>query len=87
MSYIKGMDRDQIVLFPDSIDDYVAEDNPIKFIEAFVDSLNLRDLGFKYSEPKPTGRPPYNPADMLKLYIYGYLNKPAHQESWRSRPK
>lgn len=69
------MDRDQIVLFPEAIDDYIKEDNPVKFIEVFVDSLDLKELGFKYSEPKPLGRPPYNPADMLKLYVYGYLNK------------
>ena len=62
------MDRDQIVLFPEAIDDYIKEDNPVKFIEVFVDSLDLKELGFKYSDPKPLGRPPYNPADMLKLY-------------------
>lgn len=75
MAYIKGINREQIVLFPDCIDDYIAEDNPVKFIEAFVDSLDLKKLKFKYSDPKPVGRPPYDPADMLKLYIYGYLNK------------
>lgn len=75
MAYIKGTDRDQIVLFPEAIDDYIAEDNPVKFIEAFIDGLNLKDMGFKYSDPSPVGRPPYDPTDMLKLYIYGYLNK------------
>lgn len=75
MDYIKGAPRDQIILFPESVDDYIAEDNPVKFTDAFVDSLDLVKLGFKYSELKQTGRPPYDPADMLKLYIYGYLNR------------
>jgi len=57
------------------VDDYIAEDNPVQFIDAFVDSMDLKELEFKYAEPEPTGRPPYNPADLLKLYIYGYLNR------------
>jgi transposase len=75
MSYIEGVTRNQLILFPESIDDYIEEDNPIQFIDAFVDSLDLGELGFKYSLPEATGRPPYNPADMLKLYLYGYLNR------------
>jgi len=75
MSYIEGVARNQLILFPESIDDYIEEDNSVQFIEAFVDSLNLEELGFKYSLPEATGRPPYNPADMLKLYLYGYLNR------------
>ena len=75
MRYIQGTDRDQTTLLPDAIDDYITEDNPVRFIDAFVDSLDLTELNFTYSETKDTGRKPYNPADMLKLYIYGYLNK------------
>lgn len=75
MAYIQGVDRKQTMLFPESVDDYIEEDNPVQFIDVFVDSLDLRELEFKYSEPEPTGRPPYNPADMLKLYLYGYLNR------------
>ena len=68
--YVKGADRDQIILFPESIDDYIDGDNPVKFVDVFVDNLDLVKLGFKYSELKQTGRPPYNPSDILKLYIY-----------------
>jgi len=75
MAYIKGTDREQIILFPDAIDDYIEEDNMVRFIDAFVDSLDMVSLGFKYAVTKETGRPPYDPKDMLKLYIYGYLNK------------
>jgi len=75
MAYIQGVDRKQVILFPEVIDDYIEEDNPVRFIDAFVDSLDLKKLEFKYSDLKPTGRPPYNPGDMLKLYIYGYLNQ------------
>ena len=75
MSYVEGIARNQLILFPESIDDYIEEDNPVQFIDAFVDSLDLGELGFKYSLPEATGRPPYNPADMLKLYLYGYLNR------------
>ena len=75
MAYIQGINRRQTILFPESVDDYIKEDNPVQFIDAFVDSLDLRELQFKYSEPKPTGRPPYNPVDMLKPYLYGYLNR------------
>jgi transposase len=75
MNYIEGIDRKQTIMFPDVIDDYIQDNNPVKFIDVFVDSLNFIELDFKYSQIKSTGRPPYNPADMLKLYIYGYLNK------------
>lgn len=75
MSYINGMNRDQVLLFPEVLDDYIADNNTVRFIDVYVDSLDLEALGFKYALPKETGRPPYNPADMLKLYIYGYINK------------
>lgn len=69
------MQRDQITLFPEMIDDYIDKNNQIRFIDVFVDNLDLQELGFKYSIPKMgSGRYPYDPYDMLKLYIYGYLN-------------
>ncbi len=75
MEHIKGMDRRQVLLFPEVIDDYITEENPVRFIDSFVDSLDLKVLGFKHAELSPTGRPPYNPSDLLKLYVYGYLNR------------
>lgn len=74
MGYIQGINRRQVILFPETVDDYISEDNPVQFIDVFVENLNLKALNFKYCQPARTGRPPYNPADMLKLYIYGYLN-------------
>ncbi len=72
--HVNGTHRDQTVLFPNTIDQYVEKENPVRFIDAFVDSLNLEKLGFKHSIPADTGRPSYNPSDLLKLYVYGYLN-------------
>jgi transposase len=74
MHYITGTDRSQTLLLPPAIDDYVGPDNPVRFIDAFVDGLDLTGLGFARAMPKRTGRPSYHPADLLKLYIYGYLN-------------
>lgn len=75
MAYIEGHARDQALLLPASVEDYVAADNPVRFIDAFVDDLDLGGAGFMRSRPKATGRPGYDPADMLKLYLYGYLNR------------
>ena len=75
MSFIKGTPRSFVLLFPEAIDDYVSEDNPVRFIEAFVDGLDLHGLGFSRTTPAQTGRPAYSPADLLKLYIYGYINR------------
>ena len=75
MSYIEGHSRDQTTLFPEVIDDYISEDNPVRFLDAFVDNLNLKELGFKNAIENATGRPPYHPGDMLKLFIYGYINR------------
>src|SRR3954451_12600476 len=75
MTHILGHDRSQLLLLPEAVDDYVGADNPVRFIEAFVDELNLAALGFIGTMPKATGRPSYAPADLLKLYIYGYLNR------------
>ena len=75
MAYIEGHARDQALLLPASVEDYVAADNPVRFIDAFVDDLDLGGAGFVRAQPKATGRPGYDPADMLKLYLYGYLNR------------
>jgi len=75
MAHISGHDRSQTLLFPEAIDDYVGPDNPVRFIDAFVDGLDLAAAGFIGVDAKPTGRPGYAPADLLKLYIYGYLNR------------
>jgi transposase len=75
MTHILGHDRCQLLLLPEAVDDYVGADNPVRFIDAFVDGLDLAALGFIGTVPKATGRPGYAPADLLKLYIYGYLNR------------
>lgn len=74
MGYIEGASRGQVVLFPESLEDYVREDNPVRFLDAFVNELDVGELGFEHGEIKETGRPPYHPGDLLKLYLYGYLN-------------
>lgn len=74
MPHIQGASRDTVILFPPSIDEYVTEDNPVRFIEAFVEQLELEALGFQRVVAAVEGRPGYDPADLLKLYIYGYLN-------------
>jgi transposase len=73
--YIEGWDRRQNFLLPECLDDYVSEDNPIRVVEAFVDELDLHVLGFERAAPAETGRPGYHPAILLKLYVYGYLNR------------
>jgi len=73
--HVEGLNRNQTALFPDTLEEYVDKDNPVRFIDAFVDSLNLEKLGFKHSIPAIVGRPSYDPSDMLKLYMYGYLNQ------------
>lgn len=73
--FIEADSRAQATLFPERIDDYIDEDNPVKALEAFVDMLPLEELGFQGMYPKTTGRPAYHPSTMLKLYIYGYLNQ------------
>ena len=72
--FIEGENRLQSTLFPERLDDYVAEDNAVRVVDAFVEKLDLLSLGFDGIEPSATGRPAYHPAVLLKLYIYGYLN-------------
>src|SRR3712207_4040472 len=73
--YVEGADRNQATLFPDRLDDFVGADNPVRVVDAFVDALDLRELGFTRAAPALTGRPGYHPAVLLKLYVYGYLNR------------
>ena len=73
--HIKGQGRHQVTLLPEVLDDFVTEDNPARVIDVFVDELPLDALGFERVNAKQTGRPGYHPATMLKLYIYGYLNR------------
>jgi transposase len=75
MTHLSGTAREQITLFPEAIEDYIASENPVRFLDAYVDQLAATKLGFCHSELKDTGRPPYNPKDLLKLYLYGYLNR------------
>jgi transposase len=73
--FVEGADRGQATLFPECLDDWIDEDNPVRVIDAFVDALDLAELGFEGVEPAETGRPSYHPSALLRLYIYGYLNR------------
>jgi transposase len=73
--FIQGEDRTQATLLPELLDDYITENNPVRVIDVYVDNLDLGKLGFEGAEPEATGRPGYHPAVLLKLYIYGYLNR------------
>src|SRR5260370_38113305 len=73
--FVQGSDRQQTNLLPECLDDWVDESNPVRAVDVFVDALELRDLGFHGCAPAASGRPAYHPSPMLKLYIYGYLNR------------
>jgi transposase len=73
--FIEGEPRSQSALFPERLEDWIAEDNPVRAVDAFVEELDLAQLGFERAEPADTGRPAYHPGDLLKIYIYGYLNR------------
>ncbi len=73
--FIEGEDRGQSILFPEHLDDYVGEDNAVRVVDVFVDELDLGGLGFGRVVPQATGGPGYHPCVLLKLYIYGYLNR------------
>ena len=75
MAHVIGQSRYQTTLFPEVLDEVIAADNPVRVIDAFVDSLELAELGFSKVEAAATGRPPYDPSDLSKLYLYGYLNR------------
>ena len=80
--YVEGRDRGQVTLLSECLDDYIAEDNTVRVVEAFVEELDLAALGFTKAAPAATGRTAYHPGVLLKIYIYGYLNRVA--SSWRS---
>ena len=73
--FVEGEDRSQSTLFPERLDDYIDKDDPVRFIDAFIDKLPLLKLGFSGVEPSGTGRPSYHPSVLLKIYVYGYLNR------------
>jgi len=73
--FIESQDRQQVTLLPECLDDFIAEDNPVRVVDAFVSELDLAALGFGGAEPAATGRPAYHPAVLLKVYLYGYLNR------------
>src|SRR4030081_2060860 len=73
--FVQGLDRGQSTLFPECLEDWIGEDNPVRVIDVFVDELDLAELGFSGVDPEMTGRPSYHPSALLKLYIYGYLNR------------
>jgi transposase len=73
--FVEGEDRRQSLLLPDSLDDYVTEDNPVRVVEVFIEELDLGALGFEGMRPAVTGRPAYHPSTLLKIYLYGYLNR------------
>jgi transposase len=73
--FVEGVDRGQSTLFPECLEDWIDKDNPVRVIDAFVEALDLPELGFEGVEPAETGRPSYHPSALLKLYIYGYLNR------------
>jgi len=72
---IKGEERNQVILFPESIDEYISEDNSVRVIHEYVEQLDLGKLKFTKATCATTGRPPYDPKDLLRLYLYGYLNR------------
>ena len=73
--FVEGTDRGQSTLFPECLEDWIGEDNPVRVIDVFVEELDLAELGFDGVDPEATGRPSYHPSVLLKLYIYGYLNR------------
>ena len=83
--FVAGADRAQASLLPESLEDWVDESNAVRVIDAFVDALDLADLGFEGVEPEATGRPAYHPSTHLKLYIYGYLYRVQSSRGWSVR--
>ncbi len=75
MNYITGNDRGEVLLLPEALEDYLAPENPVRFLDAFVAQLDLQQAGFRHASVPATGRPPYDPRDLLRLYLYGYLNR------------
>src|SRR5262245_50525780 len=82
--FVEGTDREQSTLFPECLEDWIDENNPVRVIDVFVDELDLAELGFDGVAPETTGRPGYHPSVLLKLYIYGYLNR-VQSSRWLER--
>src|SRR6516225_9310126 len=85
--FVEGTDRGQSTLFPECLDDWTGENNPVRVIDAFVETLDLAELGFEGVEPAETGRPAYHPSVLLKLYVYGYLNQVQSSRRARARDR
>ena len=85
MRHIPGIDRSQVLLLPEAVDDYVGRDNPVRFIDAFVDGLDLAAAGFERAAPQATGRPGYDPAGLLKLYNTAISIEFVRAAGWRLR--
>ena len=83
--FVEGEVRAQGVLLPEFLDNYVAEDHPVRVIDVFVDELDLRARGFEGVVPELTGRPAYHPATMLKIYVYGYINQIQSSRRWSAK--
>ena len=82
--FIQGEQRTQITLLPEMLDDYITEENSVRVVDVFIDNLDLQSLGFDGVTPAATGRPSYHPAVLLKLYVYGYLNRIKIQSKTRT---
>src|SRR5205823_6260513 len=85
--FVEGCDRRQIALLPDCLDDYVSEDSLVRVVDVFIDELDLAALGFAGVVPEATGRPSYHPATLLKIYLYGYLNRIASSRRLEREPQ
>src|SRR4051794_15352470 len=83
--FLVGADRGQSTLLPECLDEWIDESNPVRAVDAFVDALDLAELGFDGVVPEVTGRPSYHPSALLKLYIYGYLNECNRADGWSAR--
>ena len=84
--FVAGADRGQSTFLPECLDDWIGEDKPVRVIDAFIDALDLAELEFEAVKPAATGRPAYHPAVLLKLYIYGYLNRVQSSRRLEARP-
>ncbi len=83
--FVVGAERDQTMLFPPCLEDWIAEDNPVRVVDAFVEALELGALGFAGVDAARTGRPSYHPAALLKLYVYGYLTGSRRADGWSAK--
>ena len=83
--FVEEQDRHQAVLLPECLDDFIGQDNPVRVIDAFVGELDLLKLGFESAKAAATGRPAYHPAVLLKIYIYGYLNRISPAAAWSAK--